>query len=137
MSSLEVTNIHAERSEIAISYVLRIGVICSLLLIAVGLAMSFAQHHGWMNAPSELPALVKAGRADVPSHWSDVTRGISHGDGQSVVMLGLLVLISTPVFRVAISIAVFAFQRDNIFVAITVLVLALLSLSFFLGKAEG
>lgn len=131
-----VTQAHSERAEIVISYVLRTGVICSLILIAIGLVMSFSQHRDWMSSTSDVPQLIAVGRADVPSHWSDVTGGIARGDGQSVVMLGLLVLISTPVIRVALSIVVFVVQHDRIFVAITALVLFLLLLSFFLGKAE-
>ena len=50
--------------------------------------------------------------------------------GQAIMALGLLILIITPVLRVAISIVAFAIQHDRIYVAITSLVLALLILSF-------
>jgi uncharacterized membrane protein len=54
-----------------------------------------------------------------------------------VVTVGLLVLVATPVLRVAASIGLFALQRDRAFVAVTSLVLALLVTSFVLGKAGG
>lgn len=53
-----------------------------------------------------------------------------------VMMMGLLLLIATPVMRVAVSILAFAVQRDWRFVAITSVVLALLLLSFLLGNVE-
>jgi uncharacterized membrane protein len=53
--------------------------------------------------------------------------------GQAIIALGLLILIATPVMRVAISIIAFAIQRDYTFVAITCVVLALLCISFLMG----
>ena len=50
-------------------------------------------------------------------------------------MLGLLLLIATPVARVAFSIVAFALEGDRLYVAITAVVLALLVLSFAVGAA--
>lgn len=55
--------------------------------------------------------------------------------GTRLLTAGLLVLIATPVLRVAVSVAVFARQGDRTFVLVTGGVLALLVLSFLLGKA--
>jgi hypothetical protein len=52
-----------------------------------------------------------------------------------VVCFGLLMLIATPILRVAVSIVVFVVQRDWEFVAVTAFVLAVLLASFFLGKS--
>ncbi len=51
-------------------------------------------------------------------------------------MAGLLVLMATPVVRVALSLLVFGRQRDRAFVAVTSVVLALLLWSFVLGAGE-
>ena len=48
---------------------------------------------------------------------------------------GLLLLILTPVVRVAVSILAFRAQRDRTYVLITSAVLVLLLLSFVLGRA--
>jgi uncharacterized membrane protein len=53
------------------------------------------------------------------------------------VLLGLLMLIATPVMRVAASIFAFVYEHDYVYVTITAIVLALLLLSFVLGKAGG
>jgi uncharacterized membrane protein len=51
------------------------------------------------------------------------------------VVTCLLVLIATPIVRVAVSVLAFAYQRDRVFVAVTSAVLLILLLAFFLGKA--
>jgi len=53
--------------------------------------------------------------------------------GRGLIQLGLLVLIATPVARVVFSVFAFVYQKDWIYVAITLMVLALLSYSFFGG----
>jgi uncharacterized membrane protein len=62
-----------------------------------------------------------------------VLSGGAHGDPLAVIALGLLVLIATPVLRVAVSIVTFALERDWVYVAITTLVLCILIASFLLG----
>jgi uncharacterized membrane protein len=53
--------------------------------------------------------------------------------GQWVIQLGLLVLIATPIARVAFALLAFARQRDGIYVAVSALVLAVLLFSLFGG----
>jgi uncharacterized membrane protein len=67
----------------------------------------------------------------------EVFDGLRHGRGQAIVMIGLLILIATPVMRVAVSILGFVYERDAPYFLITVLVLTLLILSFVLGRVEG
>jgi len=50
-----------------------------------------------------------------------------------VIELGLLLLIATPVARVVFSVAAFWLQRDRVYVAITLLVLAILGYSLALS----
>jgi len=66
-----------------------------------------------------------------------VWEGVLHLRGSSIVTAGLLLLIATPVLRVAVSIFAFVYQKDWTFVIITTVVLALLLLSFWLGKGGG
>jgi uncharacterized membrane protein len=51
------------------------------------------------------------------------------GDGLGIMQLGLLLLIATPVARVAFSLAAFAVQRDRLYVVVTLTVLAVLTFS--------
>ena len=48
---------------------------------------------------------------------------------------GLLLLIATPVARVAFTLVAFILQRDRTYIAITALVLALLLYALVLGRA--
>ena len=52
---------------------------------------------------------------------------------RGLIQLGLLILIATPVARVAFSFFAFLYQRDWIYVAVTVIVLGLLSYSLLGG----
>ena len=65
--------------------------------------------------------------------------GIVHGayalDARSVIQLGLVLLIATPILRVAFTWVAFALQRDRMYVVITSIVLAVLLYGLFFGKA--
>jgi uncharacterized membrane protein len=55
-----------------------------------------------------------------------VLRGAIALDAQSVIQLGLLVLIATPIARVAFSIVAFALERDWLYVGLTFVVFGVL-----------
>jgi uncharacterized membrane protein len=56
-----------------------------------------------------------------------------HGDGRAIIQWGLLLLIATPVARVFFSIIAFAFERDTLYVLLTLIVFAILFFSLFGG----
>jgi uncharacterized membrane protein len=70
----------------------------------------------------------------VPHTVAAVVRGVGHGNGPALVMLGLLLLIATPVLRVMVSVISFAVERDRRFVLITLTVLIVLIGSFAVGS---
>ncbi|MGD0007842.1 MAG: DUF1634 domain-containing protein [Terriglobia bacterium] len=49
--------------------------------------------------------------------------------GRGLIQLGLLLLIATPVARVAFSVVAFAMQRDRLYVVVALIVLAVLMYS--------
>jgi uncharacterized membrane protein len=53
---------------------------------------------------------------------------------QAVITLGLLLLIATPVLRVAVSVVAFALEHDRRYVIITLIVMTILIISFTLGR---
>lgn len=123
------------RVELVISNLLRGGVLASLALIVAGTIMSFIHHPEYFTSPADFQRLVEPGAA-FPHTLQDVIQGILLFRGQAIVTAGLLLLIATPVMRVAVSIFAFIYQEDRTFTYITALVLFLLLLSFFLGKVE-
>lgn len=122
------------RMEIAISTLLRVGVIASLLTILLGLGAMFAHHPDYLKSSADLKRLTAPGAA-FPHSLAEIAGGLKTYRGQSIVAVGLLMLIATPIFRVAVSILAFALQRDWTYAIITFVVLAVLLFSFFLGKA--
>jgi uncharacterized membrane protein len=121
--------------ELLISHVLRFGVAISLLVVIIGTALSFSRHPAYFSSKAEMHRL-SGEDAVFPHTLGQVLKGTARGEGSATVMVGLVLLIATPVLRVAISIFAFAFQRDRIFVVITSIVFILLLVSFFLGKVE-
>jgi len=122
------------RAELLISTVLRSGVLTSLTVILVGTLLTFLHHPEYVSSRQELARLTQGG-AGFPHTLRDVVAGLAALRGQAVVVLGLLILIATPVVRVAVTVLVFLEERDRIYVAITATVLIFLLLSFFLGGA--
>ena len=115
--------------ERTISNVLRGGVLASALLIAAGIVMALAGIGGIQPpGPTGPPLAVPLTQA------SDILAGLASLDGRAYVALGLLVLIGTPVMRVAAALVAFAMARDWRFVAIAGSVLAVLILAFIVGS---
>ena len=121
--------------ELLISNLLRIGVISSLIVVVIGLIISFLHHPDYLHS-DQMQQVIS------PSHmtWDSLRElfaGLIHLRGEAIIMAGLLLLIATPVMRVAVSIVAFMVERDWVFVVVTSFVLAMLVLSFVLGKVEG
>jgi uncharacterized membrane protein len=121
--------------ELLISWLLRAGVVISLATVAAGLVLMFIHHPGYLYSVIDLQRLTSPGAA-FPSTLREVADGLLAMRGQAVVVVGLLLLIATPIMRVAVSIAGFVLQRDRAFVVITSAVLALLLVSFLLGTMQ-
>lgn len=124
-----------ERMELLISRLLRGGVVASMATIVLGVAISFLHHPQYLTSAADLQRLTAPGAA-FPHTLADVARGVLAGQGQAVVTLGLILLIATPILRVAVSLIAFALQRDHAYTLICAVVLAILVISFLLGKVE-
>jgi len=61
-----------------------------------------------------------------PNAIGEVIAGVRHGSGEAIMMTGLLVLIATPVARVALSIVIFVIERERLYAAITAAVFVIL-----------
>src|SRR5712664_651959 len=57
--------------------------------------------------------------------------------GRGLIQFGLLILIATPIARVAFSVVAFLYQRDWTYVAVTLIVLGLLIYSLLGGGGGG
>jgi len=117
----------ATKTELAVSFVLRFGVILSASVIILGLALLVAQ--GGQGALGDVAAV-----RSFPHSPAAVWAGLLALDPVAVVTLGLILIILTPISRVAVSIVAFAIEGDRRYVAVTALVLAILLASLVLGK---
>ncbi len=126
----------AFKIEILISDILRWGVALSLGLMVLGTALVFlrADTYGAGGGNAEDLARLIALEHTIPHSLSWLGRGLLALDGQAVIVLGLLLLIATPVLRVVASVLVYLRERDWAYAGITGTVLALLVLCFLLGK---
>lgn len=116
----------------AIATLLRTGVVLSIAIVVLGIIFTFAHHPDYFSSRPALGTLTSAS-AHFPSSIADVVAGVRALRGQSIVMAGLLLLIATPVARVALSIVVFVIERDRLYMSITVTVLIILLIAFALG----
>lgn len=123
------------RVELLISTILRSGVVASLVTIVAGIVVTFVHHPEYLSSHDDMLRLASVS-ASFPHSISDVFAGIAAGTGDGIMMLGVLILIATPIVRVFVSILTFFYQRDYLFTLITMFVLMMLIVSFFLGNVE-
>jgi len=102
-------------------------------LYFIGRRDSMIKTSGYRVSPTEIENVIYTS-----GHVKEaVALGVPHPSiGQGIVVVGLLVLLITPVLRVAVSIIAFLVERDRAFVFFTTTVLLLLLLSFVLGRVE-
>ena len=113
-----------QRVETIVANLLRAGVLLAAAVVALG-GIIFLVRHGrampqyarFVGEPFELRTV------------SGIIRGTASFHGRNIIQLGLLLLIATPVARVAFSVVAFALERDRLYVVITLIVLAVLLFS--------
>jgi uncharacterized membrane protein len=108
--------------------VLRTGVVLAAVVVLAGGVLFLSRHRVpvtnyrvFQGEPLELRSI---------SGIFQEARGLR---GRGLIQLGLLILIATPVARVAFSFFAFLYQRDWMYVLVTVLVLGLLFYSLLGG----
>jgi uncharacterized membrane protein len=100
---------------------LQIGVAISAIVTCIG-GLMLLKRHGH-EIPSYTPF---RGEPDHLRSLDGIFRGAAALDAPSVIQLGLVLLIATPVLRVAFTLVAFMLQRDRTYVIITTIVLAVL-----------
>jgi len=110
-----------ERVEEIIGTLLRTGVILAAVVVALG-GIVYLVRHG-----AERPEFGSF-HGEPPEFRSlgPILGGVLAGRGRSIIQLGLVLLIATPVARVMFSVAAFAKQHDRTYVVITLIVLGIL-----------
>ncbi|SEF70214.1 Uncharacterized membrane protein [Bryocella elongata] len=107
-----------------VATMLRIGVTLSALIVLAGGLWMFRQPHRAVPELSHFHAVEPA----LQSFRGVFAAAFRHAPGQSrgIMQLGLLVLIATPVLRVALCVVGFARQRNWLYVAVSAVVFLVL-----------
>lgn len=107
-------------------HALRIGVLISVSLIVTGfILLSTTPQFSELASPNS-----RFNTSIITPY--EVLGGVAKGNGVDFILLGLMVLIATPVIRVVLGIIQFAMERNVIYVIITTIVLLNLLLSIFI-----
>jgi uncharacterized membrane protein len=100
---------------------LRIGVMVATAVVLLGVAIYLARHgrepaayHLFVGEPAALRGV------------AGILAEARSFHGRGLIQLGLLLLMATPVARVAFSVYAFARQRDGLYTVVTLVVLAVM-----------
>jgi len=114
------------QAEQTIGILLRTGVILAAAIVVAG-GILFLWRYG-----NTVPQY-RVFRGEPPefTHVGGILDQVGGWHSRAIIQLGLLVLIATPVARVAFSVWAFARERDWVYVVVTLIVLGLLLFSLF------
>jgi uncharacterized membrane protein len=127
-----------QRLEVAIAMLLRTGVVLAAILVAIGGVMAL-RHPEAMVPNYRIFYAPGAAASTAPANTAmhsiaGVFRHLRNGSGVSIIALGLLVLIATPIARVLFAITGFAREHDILYTVISFVVLAILVFSLVHGR---
>ena len=121
-----------ERLEVIVGRLLRTGVLISAAVVLAGGIWWLAEaahrapdYHQFRSEPREL------------RHITALAGSLAHATPEIVIQWGLLLLIATPVARVALALVAFALEHDRAYVLITLVVLLVLLYSLASPTAAG
>ena len=119
----------SQQTESVIGSLLRVGVLLAAAVVACGGIVYLARHG------TAIPDYtVYHGEPPEARTLSEILSYALSFHGRGIIQLGLLILIATPVARVAFSVVAFALERDRLYVVVTLIVLAVLIFSLSGGR---
>jgi uncharacterized membrane protein len=109
------------RMENMMGRLLQTGVLLASAVVFIGGFLYLHTHAGTTRDYS-----IFAGEPASLRHPAELLRLLMTGDPAAIVQLGVLLLIATPIARVVFAAIGFAVERDRLYVAISLVVLAVL-----------
>jgi uncharacterized membrane protein len=106
-----------------------VGVMLAAVVITAGGALYL-----WRHGQEHPDYATFHGIPDELKHPGSIMHGVLDGRSRALIQLGLLLLIATPVTRVAFSVFAFERERDWTYVGITLVVLSILAYSLAGGS---
>jgi uncharacterized membrane protein len=108
-----------------IGRLLRFGVLLSSLVVLAGGILYLIRHGGQQPGFGSFRGEPEKMRSPIPM-W----KAILQGEGRPLIAFGLLLLILTPIARIVFSVAGYWMEKDYLYVAITLFVLAVILWNF-------
>jgi uncharacterized membrane protein len=116
--------------QVIIGWILRGGVMVSMILVVIG-GIFFVYRHG-----HSIPDYKTFKGVPVFIHGlGGIINGVITMKGQAIIQLGIILLIATPVIRVAFSAVGFLLEKDYLYTFITLIVLLIILASMISGYA--
>jgi uncharacterized membrane protein len=107
-----------------IGRLLRTGVILASIVAFIG-GIFYLNIYGKVQPQYH----VFLGAAEPLRHMKGILQGVAQIDGAAIIQLGVVILISTPIIRVAFSALAFLIEKDYKYVLITFIVLCVIMFS--------
>jgi uncharacterized membrane protein len=109
------------RMEVIMGRLLQVGVLLAAAVVLGGSVLYASAHAGELANYRVFTAHPLELR-----HPAALLHGIARGDASAVLGLGILLLVATPICRVIFAVVAFAIERDRLYIAVSVTVLAVL-----------
>ena len=113
-----------------IGWVLRLGVFISMTVVFIG-GIIYLYRHGGVVADYRLfkgiPVFLQSA--------GGIVNGIITLRGRAIIQAGIILLIATPIVRVAFSAIGFGMEKDYLYIGITLVVLGIIFISMLTGYA--
>jgi uncharacterized membrane protein len=113
-----------QKLEIAIGRMLQAGVLLAAAVVFIGGLLYLRQETGPRPDYSHFAGVPERLRSP-----AKIVTNAFHGRARSIIQLGLLLLIATPIARVVLAAVGFLFERDHLYVWVSLIVLAVLMYS--------
>jgi uncharacterized membrane protein len=114
--------------QVIIGWILRVGVATSMIVVFIG-GILFLYRHG-----HSIPDYHVFKSVPYFIHNTDgIINGVLNLKGQAIIQAGILLLIATPVIRVAFSAIGFIIEKDHLYTVITLIVLFIILGSMLSG----
>jgi uncharacterized membrane protein len=112
------------RLETSIGNLLRAGVLLSAVTVFAGGVLYLARHYAVRVSYHQFSA-----GGPIVQSFRGVLESAAHLNSEGLIQFGLLLLIATPVARVALAVVGFALEKDRLYAVVSLVVLVILVLS--------
>jgi len=116
--------------QLLIGQVLKAGTVISMSVVFFG-GIFYMYRHG--HSVANYRAF--SGAPDFVQHFPGIIYSAFNLKGQAIIQIGIVLLIGTPILRVAFSAVGFLLEKDYMYVGISLLVLLIIFISMINGHA--